>query len=72
MMFSPSTRALSLGCVLSLRGLYPSAVGILQRPLTACVYRVPGVICILRYLPPLPGSHLPLPVRQHGRQAHQG
>lgn len=67
-----STRAFSLGWVLSLLGLHPSGVGLLQGPLTACVHSVPGVICIFWYLPPLPGSHLPLPVWQHGRQAHQG
>lgn len=67
-----STRAFSLGWIQSLLGLNPSGVGFLQGPLTARVHRVPGVLCIFWYLPPLPGSHLPLPVRQSGRQAHQG
>lgn len=67
-----SARAFSLVWVLSLRGLHPSGVGLLQGPLTACVHSVPGVVCIFWDLPPLPGSYLPLPVRQQGRQAHQG
>lgn len=54
-----------LSWVLSLLGPYLPGVGLLPGPLTARVHCVPGVVCFFWHLPPLPGSHLPLPVRQH-------
>lgn len=49
----------------------PPGMGLLQGPLAARVHRVPCVLRVFRDLPPLPLTHLPLPVRQCRCQARQ-
>ncbi|EAW81696.1 chromosome 14 open reading frame 68, isoform CRA_a [Homo sapiens] len=39
-------------------------VGLLPGPLAARVHGVPGIFRVFWHLPPLPGAHLPAPVRQ--------
>lgn len=50
----------------------PSGARLLQGPLAACVHGVPGLVPVFWHLPPLPHTHLPVPVWQCRRQARQG